>query len=138
MTLSLAEVLVVLSDLMLGMPWPAVVVHALTMLVLSAGLSGLSVGIGAWLPNFRETDPSKIAVGFGGTLNLVVGLVFLMTTILLMVGPWHMFAVANQGNLDGVSYGLVVVGLLAGLALGATAVVVALHIGVRTLRTIEF
>src|SRR5262249_10068840 len=39
MTLSLAEVLSVLSDLMLGMPWPAVVMHALAMLVLAAGVA---------------------------------------------------------------------------------------------------
>ncbi len=138
MTLGLAEVLTVLSDLMLGMPWPAVAVHGLAMLVLAAGLSGLSVGIGAWLPNFRETDPSKIAVGFGGTFNLVVGLVFLMTTMLLMVGPWHLFSVGNDGNLGLGAYILVVLGVLAGLALGAAAVVVPLQIGVRKLRAIEF
>ena len=34
------------------------------------GLSGISVGLGARLPNLRETDPSKIAVGFGGHAQL--------------------------------------------------------------------
>ena len=80
MTLTIAEALAILSDLMLGMPWTAMGVHALAVFVLAGGLSGLSVGLGAWLPNFRESDPSKIAVGFGGTLNLVVGLVFLLMT----------------------------------------------------------
>ena len=37
----------------------AVLLHLLTVAVLAAGLSGLSVGLGACMPNFRETDPSQ-------------------------------------------------------------------------------
>src|SRR5262249_17365341 len=74
-TLVIAELLVLLSDLTLDIPWQAILLHGLTVAVLSAGLSGLSVGLGACMPNFRETDPSKIAVGFGGTLDLVASLV---------------------------------------------------------------
>ena len=59
--LLMGEFLVLLSDLMLGMPWPVVVLHVLTVAVLAVGLSGLSVGLGACMPNFRETDPSQIA-----------------------------------------------------------------------------
>jgi ABC-2 type transport system permease protein len=138
MTLGLAETLTIISDLMLAMPWVVVVIHALTVLVLAAGLSGLSVGMGAWLPNFRESDPSKIAVGFGGTLNLVVGLVFLLAIILLMVGPWHLLSIAHPDTLETGSYALVAMGLLAGLALGATAIILPLQLGVRTLRSLEF
>src|SRR5262249_55314334 len=82
--LVIAELMVLLSDLVLGMPWPALVLHPLAVAVLALGLSSLSVGLGACMPNFRESDPSKIAVGFGGTLNLVVGLLFLLVTVALM------------------------------------------------------
>jgi ABC-2 type transport system permease protein len=143
MTLGIAEVLSVISDVMLGMPWTAVLVHGLTVLVLAAGLSGLSVGLGAIMPNFRETDPSKIAVGFGGTLNLVVGLTYLLAVLLLMAGPWHLGAVGAASAEDALAlppaaYGAVAAGLGAGLLLGAAAVIVPLRVGVRTLRTIEF
>ena len=56
-----------LRDLMLGMRWLIIILHALTVVVLVIGLSGLSVGLGALLADFRETNPSKIASGFGGT-----------------------------------------------------------------------
>jgi ABC-2 type transport system permease protein len=139
--LVIAEALMLVSDLMLEMPWEAVVVHVLTVAVLAAGLSGLSVGLGACMPNFRENDPSKIAVGFGGTLNLVAGLLFLMVTLALMAGPWHLQA-ALAGTLLGggstVRWALMVLGLVAGLAVGATAVVAPLHAGVRALRQMEF
>src|SRR5208282_2408117 len=76
-TLIASEGLVVISDAMIGMPLDLMSVHALAIGVIALGLSGISVGLGASFPNFRETDPSKIAVGFGGTLNLIGGLLFL-------------------------------------------------------------
>ncbi|HZU35820.1 MAG TPA: hypothetical protein VFA18_07925, partial [Gemmataceae bacterium] len=85
-----AELLVIFSDLMLGVSAAIILIHVVTIIVLAFGLSGLSVGLGATMPNFRESDPSKIAVGFGGTLNLVAGLLFLLLTIGLMAVPWHL------------------------------------------------
>ena len=90
--LLMGEFLVLLSDLTLSMAWPAVVLHVLTAAVLALGLSGLSVGLGACLPNFRETDPSRIVSGFGGTMNLLLSLVFLLAVLVLMAGPWHLQA----------------------------------------------
>jgi ABC-2 type transport system permease protein len=140
MVLGIAEVLVLLSDLMLGMPAAAVALHAATVAVLAAGLSGLSVGLGAVMPNFREADPSKIAVGFGGTLNLVTGLVFLLIILLVMGLPWHLLMARNPDPEPLTAAGLAVValGVLAGLALGAAAVAVPLHVGARALRRMEF
>jgi ABC-2 type transport system permease protein len=132
--------LILLSDLMLWMPWDVVVLHVLTVVVLSAGLSGLSVGLGAAMPNFRETDPSKIAAGFGGTLNLIAGLLFLLVTLCVLAVPWHLqkafLGEANkplpQGGL------LVIVGAVTGLFVGAAAVVFPLRLGIRSLRKMEF
>ena len=59
--------------------------------VLCMGLSGISVGLGARLPNLRETDPSKIAVGFGGTLNLLVSLVFIFAIVTALAVPCHLY-----------------------------------------------
>jgi ABC-2 type transport system permease protein len=139
--LLIAEALVLLSDLMLEMPWDAVCLHLLTVAVLAAGLSGLSVGLGACMPNFRETDPSKIAVGFGGTLNLIAGLLFLLVTLGLMAGPWHIqkaLGGSAEASLSLLGRGVVGVAGLAGVILGALAVVLPLHAGIRALRQMEF
>src|ERR1041385_4978535 len=61
--------------------------HMVTIALLAFAFSGLSVGLGAIMPNFRETDPSKIAVGFGGTVNLVAGLLRLALVIVMVAGP---------------------------------------------------
>lgn len=138
--LLIAEGLVLVSDLMLLMPTTAILLHVLTVAVLAAGLSGLSVGLGAYMPNFRESDPSKIAAGFGGTLNLVAGLLYLLLILGLMAAPWH-----AQQMLDAVDEarflpmeGVIGIGLVLGLILGAASVILPLRAGIRALREMEF
>ncbi len=137
----IAELLVLLSDVMLAMPAVAIGLHILAVAVLACGLSGLSVGLGACMPNFRETDPSKIAVGFGGTLNLVAGLIFLSLTIGLIAAPWHLYAAgARDPDQFQEANAMLVIGLqaLVGTALGAMAAVIPLLAGARILRRMAF
>jgi ABC-2 type transport system permease protein len=151
MVLGIAGVLVLLSDLMLNMPAVVLLMHLLAVTVVAAGLSGLSVGLGAWMPNFRETDPSKIAVGFGGTLNLVAGLFFLVTILVLMVLPWHLVTGMAAGYalvrgrdpaldlmLTPAAVAWIVAGMVAGLGVGIGAVVIPLRMGTRALQRMEF
>jgi ABC-2 type transport system permease protein len=131
--------LVTVSDLLLGMPWEAIALHLPIVAVLATGLSGLSVGLGAIVPNFRETDPSKIAVGFGGTLNLIAGLLYLLTVLGLMAGPYHLASGLSVG--DGLSqrlWGWIAVGVVMGFGVGAAATVLPLRAGARVLRRMEF
>ena len=130
---------VLFSDWMLNISPALVVMHALTIVVCAVGLSGISVGLGAALPNFRETDPSKIAVGFGGTINLLLSLIFLMIVILLMAAPAHIRA-AFEHNERLVRVMSVVIwpGVAAGMVFGAAAVFLSLRLGNRALRSMEF
>ncbi|MFL5341493.1 MAG: putative ABC transporter permease subunit [Gemmataceae bacterium] len=138
-SLLLAEALVMTGDLMLGVGTVAVLLHVLTVAVLALGLSGLSVGLGATMPNFRETDPSKIAVGFGGTLNLIAGLLFLILVIGTMAAPFHVLKILNGGgHLSAQQLAFVAVGVAVGIGVGVFAVVVPLRLGIRTLRNMEF
>lgn len=138
-SLVISEFLIVFSDLMLGMPGVVVVTHAVTVALLAFGLSGLSVGLGAWMPNFRESDPSKIAVGFGGTLNLVAGLLFLVVEILLMAAPLHLrLAYGDSAQLRVLRDPWMIAGLASGVLIGSVAVVLPLRIGARVLRQMEF
>jgi ABC-2 type transport system permease protein len=132
--------MMLLSDVMLGMPWHTHLVHGLTVCVLAIGLSGLSVGLGACMPVFNEPDPSKVAVGFGGTVNLVVGLVFLIAVTGAMAGPYHL-ALAWQQRADDPSspwlWGIAGAGLSLGVALGAAATYLPMRAGILSLRAAE-
>lgn len=144
--------LVLVSDLMLLMPLLSILLHLFTVTVLAAGLSGLSVGLGACMPNFRESDPSKIAAGFGGTLNLVAGLLFLLVVLCLMAAPSHigpylslmipllpemMPADAVAGSVA-MGWAVVGAGVFLGLLVGLGCVVFPLHAGIKSLREMEF
>jgi ABC-2 type transport system permease protein len=138
--LLIAESLIVVSDLLLDMPPVALALHALMIAVLGIGLSGLAVGLGACMPNFRETDPSKIAVGFGGTMNLISSLSLLLLLIGLMAVPWHLRAAFGDAaelvevNADG----WIVLGVVLGTLVGIAAAVIPLRIGRRVLQKMEF
>ena len=65
-------------------------------MLLCLGLSSIAVGFGAMMPNFRETSPSKIAAGFGGTLNLVLSALYIMVVVVLTALPCHFYLLAGK------------------------------------------
>ncbi|TWU27275.1 putative ABC transporter permease subunit [Bythopirellula polymerisocia] len=93
-------ILVVSSDIMLRVSIQVIVIHQFICLMLCIGLSGMAVGLGAIMPDFREQSPSKIAAGFGGTLNLVLSAIFILLTVLLTALPCHFYFMANESKLQ--------------------------------------
>jgi ABC-2 type transport system permease protein len=138
-SLLVAEGLILTSDVLLGLPLVVLLVHAATVAVIAVGLSAFNVGLGAYMPNFRETDPSKIVVGFGGTVNMVIGLLYLVLVIALMAAPVHAAGLARglTGRGDTLP-GWAFLGVPAGLAVGTLAVYLPLRAGARALRATEF
>lgn len=140
----LAEGLILFSDLLLELPLPVILVHGVTVLAVAVGLSGLNVGLGAYMPNFRETDPSKIVVGFGGTVNMVIGLFYLILVVGTAAGPLHAAAVSmkySAGLFGGESAALpwwAFAGVPVAVAVAAVATYFPLRAGGRALRTVEF
>jgi ABC-2 type transport system permease protein len=137
-SLLLTGAIILLSDLLLGMPAVIVGVHLVTMVLLAFGLSGLSVGISAWLPNFRETDPSRIVLGFGGTVNMLVGLGYLLLVILVACGPLHAASAVRYADGSAEVTWWAFAGLPFAVAMAAVATVVPMRIGAENLRTMEF
>jgi ABC-2 type transport system permease protein len=84
---SITVALMVVSSLMLKFPWWRVAFFAGSIGLMSAALSGLSVGLGALFPDFKEDNPSKIVSSFGGTLCLVVSFVYNTVFVSLLALP---------------------------------------------------
>ncbi len=139
------ELLVVLSDMMLRMGTAMIALHMGMVLVLCLGLSGISVGLGARLPDLRETDPSKIAAGFGGTLNLLVSLVFIFSIVTALALPCHLYF-AGQEQTEISAYVLsfesfrfwLTVAIVVSLIVGALGTIVPLRIGIKAFQRMEF
>ncbi|MFM7317677.1 MAG: putative ABC transporter permease subunit [bacterium] len=148
LSLFASELLLIISDLQLGV-YPAIVIsHMVLILMICAGLSAISVGLGAKLPNYRETDPSKIAAGFGGTLNLVVSLIFLLITIGAVSLPCHLYFIGIQSAEGFRNFSLkwsgdqfqfwLGIAMFFSIVTGIIAVLVPIHIGLRQLADQEF
>jgi ABC-2 type transport system permease protein len=140
------EGLIVLSDLMLGMGPVMIALHIGMVAVLCMGLSGISVGLGARLPNLRESDPSKIAVGFGGTLNLLVSLVFIFAIVTALAVPCHLYFLGQEHaettsllafSHSGFRFWLAVA-IIVSLSIGAIGTIVPLRIGIKAFQRMEF
>ena len=142
------SLLILLSDLMLRV-WPMVLaIHQLTCVILCLGLSGIAVGLGAIMPSLREESPSRIAAGFGGTLNLVLSTGYILVVVMLTALPCHFYLAAVQshaGNLlasrPDVQWWLnlwLVLGTVGSVLLGIVATVVPLWMGFRAFRKLEF
>ena len=139
MTLVLAGGIVLISDVVLAMPLTAILLHQAIIAVLSFGLSGLCVGMSACMPNFRETDPSKIVVGFGGTMVTISSLIFLIVAILAMGIPYHFVTARDAVLKDANDLPLwAFLGVPIGLTMAVVAVWLPMRIAARELREMEF
>jgi ABC-2 type transport system permease protein len=140
--------LIALSDVMLRVPALVLASHQLTCAILCVGLSGIAVGLGARLPNLREDSPSRIAAGFGGTLNLVISTLYILAVVLLTAVPCHFYLASNYGHTahllsDRASLHRwlnfwLLSGTIGSIVLGVLATVVPLRIGFRAFRRLEF
>lgn len=140
------SLLILLSDTMLRVSPTIVASHQLTCLILCFGLSGIAVGLGAKMPNLREESPSRIAAGFGGTLNLVFSTLYILAVVLLTAVPVYFYLgaggsstlLAYRPDLGSWLQFWLVAGTAASILLGLVATVVPLMIGFRAFRKIEF
>lgn len=139
--------LVFLSDSMLGLGWHLMVQHEYCCLLLCLGLSGIAVGLGAKMPDLRESSAAKISSGFGGTLCLVLSSLFIMIVVVVAAVPTHLFLLSRA-----LGPGIIAPdGFLAWLAgpwgsaaslaiitsLAVVATIVPLHAGLRAFRRLE-
>jgi ABC-2 type transport system permease protein len=138
------EALIVLSDSMLQIGPRMMAVHMVTVAFLCLGLSGISVGLGARMPNLKEEDPSRIAAGFGGTLNLLVSLVFIILMVSALALPFHLYEVGNPFKSGGLNLfegpnarTWLGVAFTASTVLGLIAVFVPLRMGIRAFDRME-
>ncbi|MDP6959094.1 MAG: hypothetical protein QF645_09830, partial [Planctomycetota bacterium] len=136
-TVGVSEVLILISSVMLGTPFPMAVLHSVALLGICFGLSGLSVGLGSLYPDFTEDNPSKIVSGFGGTLNLVLSLSFVIVVLVIQAIPCFLFfgkevLTATEFRM----WVLLALGAIAGVSLVTGLVPV--QLGLKKIRSMEF
>jgi len=135
-SLVISETLIGVSSFMLKSPLSLAALHAVALFGICLGLSGLSVGLGTLYPNFAEDNPSKIVAGFGGTLNLVLSLGFVISVIAIQAAPW--FVLFKEGGTASPDASTWVVGSMAAiLALSLAACLIPMGMALKAIRKLE-
>jgi ABC-2 type transport system permease protein len=84
MSLIVTLSLITLSCYLLRMSLDRILFFAAVITVMTFTLNGLAVGLGVLYPNFKDTSPSKIVSGFGGTLCLVLSFLYILASVILL------------------------------------------------------
>jgi ABC-2 type transport system permease protein len=136
-SLILTESLMIFSNWILRVPPVMMLVSCVTLLLLSLGLTSLSVGLGAATPNFKEDNPARIANGLGGTLNVLLSLLYIGLVILIQIYPSFLLVTARwpQGS---AGWALLGGTALALLVVQSVAIVVPMRVGLKKWNSMEF
>jgi ABC-2 type transport system permease protein len=103
---------------------------------ISCAVCGLSTGLGAVFLNLEQRNPSAIVSGFGGTLNLVFSLGFMLAVILPFGFIFHLHNTAKISQRHLPTYLEAATAWMCLLTIGAT--LIPLWIGARHLKKREF
>ena len=133
--LVLAEVLIVLSNLLLKVSGVMMLIGVVTVFLMTFGIAALGVGMGAAFPRFRYENVAQIPTGFGGIAYMIVTLLFIGAVITLEASPvYRIFLALSLGARIGpAKWAWIVFTFLLVIALIILAVKIPMKIGLKRL-----
>lgn len=128
-----------LASAQLALPRDWALMNLLVCLSVCVGLSGLAIGLGARFPSLGERNPARIAAGFGGTINLIASMVFVVLEVygVAMISLGEFRATSTLTIPDQLSRDSWLQ-LLAVSSLGPIVATVALFVGARRFARLEW
>ncbi len=104
-------------------------------IVLMAGvLVSLANGLGAIFPQFTEDNPSRIASGFGGTLNLILSLIYIVVVVCTLAIAYHL----QSGNIKIWSLPIPLFAIIFILIISILGSWLPFRLGIRAMNRMEF
>jgi ABC-2 type transport system permease protein len=142
-TLVFTEALMLVSSMALKLSATVVVVSCATMFLMNFSMAGLSVGLGALYPNFKEDNTARIVSGLGGTLNFILSMLYVAVVVLLEgLVVWDytvkgrtawIFTILNMDFQQAILAAFAVV-----LAISLFTAAVPMYLGIRNVNRLEF
>jgi len=133
--LFLAEILVVISNILLQVTSLMMVLSVVTIFLVTPGIVSLGIGFGAAYPDFHSENPSQSVTGFGGVLFMIISAVFIAVVIILEAGPVYHYFMADIGgrSLSGLQLAWLVGSFVLVLLLSTLAVILPMRFGENSL-----
>jgi ABC-2 type transport system permease protein len=137
--LILAEVLIVLSNLLLKVTPFMMALGVITVLFMTFGITALGVGLGAAFPRFKHENAAQIPTGFGGVVYMVLTMLFIGIVVVLEAWPvYRIFtALAFGGRITGAGWGVIALSLALLIAVNCLAILLPMKIGLQRLKERE-
>lgn len=136
--------LMMFSNSVLNAKPPLAWISVVTVGVLGLGLTSLAVGLGATFPDFKEDNPARIANGMGGTVNIVLSLLYIACNIALLIMPALFLVDQYDGRFgyhgSGLGFALRHIWhyVLGFILLNGFVIIMPMRIGLRNWERIEF
>ncbi|MCD6163699.1 MAG: hypothetical protein J7K40_14960 [candidate division Zixibacteria bacterium] len=136
--LLIAEVLALISNLMLGLGGYMMIISFFSILLMSISLTSLSVGMGAIFPTFEEPNPGRIASSLGGMITTVISLIYVgLMVIILALPTYHYSAYIIDGSIYFPKQEFFIAGIMI-LVLNLTTTIIPIKMGLKSLSAREF
>jgi len=132
----MAEGMMLFSNYILKVNMFMRILSAGTIVIMSFGLTSLSVGLGALTPDFREDNPARIANGFGGTMNVVLSLIYIGIIISFELFPVYFDALGRR-SMESWPMKYAVPYLGAFVLINLAAIVLPMKMGIKKWREME-
>jgi ABC-2 type transport system permease protein len=142
-TLIFTETLMIVSSDALKLDGTVTLVCCATMFFMNFSMAGLSVGLGAMYPNFREDNPARIVSGLGGTLNFILSMLYVTIVVLIEGIIFWEYGNTEDGSrlvaLLGMSFQEAILSSLAlVIVISIFTAAVPMYLGIRNVNRLEF
>jgi len=137
--LVLAEILIVISNLLLKVTPFMMYLSAGTVFLMTFGITSLGVGLGAVFPRFRHENAAQIPTGFGGIVYMLLTMLFIGSIITLEAWPvYRIFTAQTMGRtIPASGWAWITLSFVLVLVLNLLALLLPLRMGLRRLEERE-
>jgi ABC-2 type transport system permease protein len=137
--LSLGELLVFASNLLLQVPHWMMGLSLITVCLMTFGIAAIGVGFGALYPNFSYENAAEIPTSFGGAVSMIVSIVFIALIVLIEAWPIYQITTASlrRGATSAPTFWTIAPSLSVVAALTAGVIAVSLKAGIERLEQLK-
>ncbi|MEO0225948.1 MAG: hypothetical protein ABIL05_03230 [candidate division WOR-3 bacterium] len=132
----LIEILSLMCNLVIKTDTYFIVLSALVFIFVGASFVSINLGLGALLPQFNESNPSKIASGAGGVFAALASLAYVGILVTILAGPVHSILTSHFWGRH-MRPSMIVLSVIAFIVLNFTATFVPISLGIKSLKDCE-
>lgn len=135
----LSELMAFVTNLFIRSTPTQMVIAAFAVLLMTIGVTGMGVGLGATYPRFEIDNPAKIATGFGGVLFMICSMLWVGLLIVFVLVPmrYMLLAKLSGATVTTRQYWLIAGVCVLSIACTQLAYVIPMRVGQRVLERLK-